>query len=52
MKTISIYNLEDKVAALLRQKAKESNMSLNKTVQKLLKKFKCQSTKPKIILNY
>ena len=38
MKTISIHNLEDKVAALLRKKAKESNMSLNKTVQKLLKK--------------
>ncbi len=38
MKTISIHNLEDKVAALLRKKAKESNMSLNKTVQKLLKR--------------
>lgn len=37
MKALSIHNLDDRISFLLRKKAKESGMSLNKTIQSLLK---------------
>ena len=36
MKSITIHGLEDPLDALIRKKAREQNLSLNKTIKKLL----------------
>lgn len=36
MKSITIHNLEDPLDTLIRQKAKNDGLSLNKTIKKLL----------------
>lgn len=36
MKSITIHNLEDRLAKRIEQKAKESGLSLNKTIKRLL----------------
>ena len=37
MKSITIHNLEDPLDTLIRQRAKEKKMSLNKTIKELLR---------------
>lgn len=38
MKSITIHNLDRRTADLIEQKARESGLSLNKTIKKLLQK--------------
>jgi plasmid stability protein len=38
MKSITIHNLDDSLEALIRQKAKDEGLSLNRTVKMLLRK--------------
>ncbi len=37
MKSITIHGLEDPLDALIREKARQQNLSLNKTIKQLLK---------------
>ncbi len=37
MKSITIHGLEDPLDALIREKARQQNLSLNKTIKKLLR---------------
>ena len=46
MKSITIHNLEDSLDSLIREKAKKQGLSLNKTIQLLLKKALGLSTSP------
>ncbi len=46
MKSITIHNLDDDLTAFIESKAKEWDLSLNKTIKKLLRK---QSAEPEII---
>ena len=38
MKSITIHNLDDSLDSLIREKARKSGLSLNKTIQLLLRK--------------
>ena len=38
MKSITIHNLDDQTSELIEQKARETGLSLNKTIKKLLRK--------------
>jgi len=38
MKSVTIHNLDDSLAAMIQEKAREEGLSLNETVKKLLRK--------------